>query len=328
MKNNNNKTIIVCIFVILFSTLLFYILYRTVLSNGKKSNITNKNVNEIELIIGVETRTDYYLGDEYENPSIYAKYNDTIINVTNSSHIKISGFDSSQAGVQTIQIKYDDGQRFGHYSYNVYIHDANPISIYVNYSNSKLIWGQRIDKSKLTVELIYSDKTRKLVDNYILKYNSMPDEYGGIDVYVLFEDFKTKFNVNVVGIDIDEQYSLIENEAKLILARLGKKDATCPMDYTFSISYNGNGVINIVDIFEGYSEENVDELISFITFSLFSNYFVIDGPIDSTDLLVPSKKIVYYNEEFNIKCRLYIMNDYSGGDFLKYSLYITSENDN
>lgn len=284
-----------------------------------KDNPTNKN--GIELIIGNDTITDYYINDEFIYPRVCVKYSDErVVDVTNSERLTVKGFDLSKSGVQTIEIKYYEGSLSAKYEYKIYIYPATVTSITATYSESEIFWGNKIDKEKLTVIAKYSNSTEKQIFDYKLKYNSEPENYGPNNVTVTYKDFSFSFTLNVIEKEVDEEYSSIEDEAKIILTKLGKINPTCPKDYSFIKNAYGKGYISSKGFFEGYTEDLANELYMFLGLDVFNGYNLTEGPDESIEAIFPSMKLVFNNETSRICATIYVLNR---SEYLEYILHIS-----
>ena len=271
----------------------------------------------VELILGEGKVTEYYLGDSFIAPVVFGKFgSDSFIDLSSSEKLTIDGYNMSKAGLQVVNVKYEDGDIYGRVSYKIYIYNAVPTSLSASYQDENITWGEKLDKDKITAVLRYSNNKEKRISDYTLKYNSKPDNYGPNVAKVIYEEFETTFTVNVVEKPVDSEYSYIENEMKRLLNILGYENPTCPKDYSYSKDSHGNAVFSNNGSLTSYKDKPSEELTNFIKNVLFDGYTLLEGPVESYDLVFLSDKYVFEHETKNVTAKIYLLkNDPS----LRYS---------
>ncbi len=128
----------------------------------------------------------YYVGEEFDKTGlkVIGKYSDA--DDTEVNDYSVSGYDPMQVGTQTITVKYLDFTK----TYTVNVIDESGISV----SSTKTTYnvGEDFDKSALSVNLVYADKTKKAVSGYkVSGYDSM--KAGEQDVTITYSGEKDTY---------------------------------------------------------------------------------------------------------------------------------------
>jgi len=268
---------------------------------------STSNTEGVELIVSSDKVVDYYVNEDFVYPNVYLKNEDnSIVNITDSQNLSITGFDMSNSGIQTITIKYVDGKLICSYSYNIYVYSATPKTLRAKYEDSDIYWGEEIDRDKLTVTLFYSNSTSKQIYDYTINYDYRPDNYGKNKVTISYGELSTYFEINVIQKEVDQKYSVLEEEAKNLLIKFGVENPTSPKNYSLKIDINGDGVITAGGELD-YSEETISDLYALLYLSVFSGYTLVEGPVETSELIFPGYKAVLVNEELSIETTIYLI---------------------
>lgn len=259
-----------------------------------------------QLILGKDTRTEYRVGDEFTPPVVVlALESGEHENVSSSEHLSISGYDLQQKGSYTVHVRYDDGEVKASRDYKIEVLSNVVTDIKVNCQQESLIWGEKLDRTKLTVRAYFEDESHSKVEDYKLLYDNQPQNYGPVEVKVSYGGIDKYFTINVVGEVIDPKYKPLEDEAKRILNAMGVENPLCPQDYSLEIDIYGKAKLKaFFELDEGLTDTN--QMLAYIS-GIFCDYTTNGEITDSLEMVLPSKKIVFINSEKQLQASVYFI---------------------
>lgn len=259
-----------------------------------------------KLIISNDSQKIFYVGDEFIPPIV------TLLNpdgsyerLSDPKELLVTGYDMTNAGTYTVDVVLNREEMIVSSKYDITVYSTIIDGLKVESKIDELVWGKKIKEDDLIVTAHFDDGHNEVINDYSLGYNNEPNDYGEIEVLVLYDSFKVSFSLNVVGKTLDDKYAKIENEAKEILKNLGVTDPSCPRDY--KLKNEGYGYDQIV--FDGDFDEIItteEEAYAFLSGEVFKGY-KLDGDItETTEKIFLSKKVVLINEEKQIRVTVYV----------------------
>lgn len=213
-----------------------------------------------------------------------------------------------EPGTYDIIVVYED-QKLGkklYYKYKIVVLSDEVSELNVQFKKNEIIWGTAIDKNDLIVKAIFSDGRIEEVSDYKMIYDSMPNDYGPIVVNISYKNYMSSFVINVVGMEIDEEYIELVNEGEKILTRMGVDNPSSPKNYKLVMNSDDKYIIKISGIL-GIKMETFEQLYQYLIENVLYDYEYIKGPEIYNDTFPPSQLIVFKNSLNDLTISFYFV---------------------
>ena len=298
MNNKIKPIIFACSFILIAGAAITSIV---LLSNHYK---TNYSFNYYRLVFGSQVKTKYYVGDNFEEPSLRLINNENNADVLmDDKYLSFSGYDLSKTGNYTVLVNYDDGNAKASTNYNINVYSSKVIDLDISCSQDKLVWGEKINRKNIVCNAIFDDQHVEKIEDYKLHYNNCPEDYGIVEVSLTYQEITKTFFIEVIETKISEEYSELENEAKRILNAFGIDNPSSPKNYLLDYYVNGKAKISFKgELIGNYSEDEIYSLFG----NLFNEYTLSGDIVDTYEIILPSKKAVFLNQIKNIQVTTYV----------------------
>ena len=288
------------------------ILLVVLLPKAPDDDVTNHR-----LVLSESTKTVYRVGDTFVPPTVVLIYESgQTENVSSSEFLTVSGYDMQKKGSYTVHVSYECGDVKASKDYRIEVLSNVVTDLSVTCRQDSLLWGEKIDKSNITVTATYDDGRKTAVEEYSLTYNNEPEHYGPIDAKVSYEGIEKTFTIEVVGEELAPEYKALEDEAKRILTALGIVDPSAPRDYSLEFTLAGKAKVKFFcDFDESLTEQQVLAYVS----GLLADYTTDGNLVDTKEMIFPSKKIVFVHTDKQLQTSAYATRL---GSQTKYSMVI------